>query len=166
MPNFIPVEQVDCDRIAAFRSVIHENQAASMKSRDMESEPLHVGQYIGIQKREKPFIWSEVGQVSSVTDHGKSYYLTPIDGGPDKLRNGRYLKPKEPASYNLSGTLGRSSSLEDVRVENREAPAARSNSLEELSNRIRSSDRLKDFTKIIEVPWNQGPAGNTRSKVK
>ena len=61
LPNFIPVEQVDCDRIAAFRSVIHENQAARMKSKDLESEPLQVGQYVRIQKREKPFTWSEVG---------------------------------------------------------------------------------------------------------
>ena len=77
-----------------------------MKSKDLESEPLQVGQYECIQKREKPFTWSEVGRISSVTEHGKSYYVTPIDGGPDKLRNRRHLKPKEPISYELYSPLG------------------------------------------------------------
>ena len=101
-----------------------------------------------------------------MTDRGKSYYVTPIDGGPDKFRNRRYLKPKEPTSYKLSGPPGRSSSLEDVRVEDYEVPAVCSNSMEELSNRIRSSSPLREFAKVVDVPGNQGPAGNTRSKAK
>ena len=76
LPHFNPVKKIDCDRIAAFRSVIHENQAARMKSKNLTSEPLQVGQSVRIQKQEKSYTWSEVGQVSSVRDHGKSSPMT------------------------------------------------------------------------------------------
>ena len=48
-PNFLPRKPVDCDRIAAFRSIINEEQAAKMKSQDLESKPLQVGQPVRMQ---------------------------------------------------------------------------------------------------------------------
>ena len=120
--------------------------------------------------QEKPFTWSEMGQVSGISEHGKSYRVTPLDGSQDKLRNRRLIKPKEPKSYELSGPSERSNILEDISAVRDEVPATRSKSMEDLKNidldkRIRSSERLKEFTRMLS-PCDQSPAANTRSKTK
>ena len=53
LPHFDPPKKVDVDRIMVFRSVIHENQAAKMNSKNLASEPLQVGPSVLIQKQEK-----------------------------------------------------------------------------------------------------------------
>ena len=63
LPHFDPQKEVDIQRIMAFRSVIHENKAAKMKSMNLALEPLQVGQSVCIQKQEKPHTWSEEGQI-------------------------------------------------------------------------------------------------------
>ena len=108
--------------------------------------------------------------MTEVSDHGKSYRVAPLDGSQDKLRNCRFLKPKEPSSYELSCLPERSNSLPDVNVDQGEAPpATRSKSAEDLKNvdcekRIRSSQCLKDFANKFLAPWDQSPAANTRSR--
>ena len=151
-------------------SAIHERQAALMKSRVREQKPLQLDQLVRMQIQEKPFTWSEFGRVYAISDHVKSCQVTPLDGSQDKLRNRRLLKPKEPESYELSGPSERRSSLEDVSIDRGEAPTTRSKSMEDLKNidlnkRLQSSERLKEFTRIM-APWDQSPAANTRSKTK
>ena len=95
-PNFLPRDKLDMNRISAFRAAMYERKAAAMKTRAWSQKPMTPGQLVRMQLREKPYTWSEMGHVTGVTDHGESYLIGPLDGSQVKLRNRRFVKPKEP----------------------------------------------------------------------
>ena len=91
-----------------------------------------------MQIPDKPRTWSEFERISSIRDHGKSYIITPDDGGQDKLRNRRHVKPMEPKTYELIGSDGLSCNLPDSRP-HFEAPATCSSSAEDPEEAVRSA---------------------------
>ena len=127
---------------------------------------------VRMQIREKPYTWSVIGRVTGVTDHGESYLIAPLDGSQVKLRNRRFVKPKEPESYELAGAPEHHSSLPDIRTAVDRAPVAGDEDLNDKlrAERIRKDKRLKRLRDALKcadslaVPWDLSPSANTRSR--
>ena len=110
--------------------------------------------------------------MTGVRDHGQSYLIAPTDGSQEKLRNRRFIKPKEPESYELAGTPECYNSVPDIREVVNRTPVNDAKQLDDKirAQRIRKDGRLRrlrnylNCADTIDVPWDQNPSANTRSK--